>query len=94
MDLTQDRAYFAGIVTAAAKKVRKGEVRQVKTLGKGLKQLGQGIRIKQQEAEQYRKKDPGKVERLQKQVGILEHGSDHIQKAIHTLKGYKSVTVT
>ena len=95
----EDRAFYSMVVTGAAKKVHKGEVRntvlrQIKNLGKGTKQLGQGIHIKQNEIEEFKAQNPGKAVKLQKQVAIMQHGVGHIQKAIRILQEYKHVTVT
>jgi hypothetical protein len=74
--------------------VRNTVLRQVKALKKAQKLLGQGRDIKKDEIKEYQDKKPDKAEGLKEQVGIIEDGLKHLDKAIKELDKYKDTSVT
>lgn len=78
-------------------KVRKGDIRntvlrQIKNLNRSLNLLSQGITIKEKEMIEHKKR-PEKVNKLKKQVSIMNNGLRHIQRAVKKLEKYKDTKI-
>lgn len=89
------RSVFARAVHLA--RVHKGDIRntvlrQVKILQESASLLSQGMGIKSQEINEYRRKDPDKANHLRDQLAIISRGLKHIHEAISQLNKYKGTS--
>ena len=87
------RSVLAGQVVEKGN-VRNTVLRQIKNLRKTIDLLDQGREIKSKEISDFKEKKPEKANGLEKQVGIIEAGIQHLKKAVKELDKYKDTSVT
>jgi len=73
--------------------IRNTVLRQIKVLKKAYYLISRGKKIKEEEIEEYKEKNPGKVKKLKNQVSIMNKGLSRIKKAIEVLLKYKDTSV-
>jgi exonuclease VII small subunit len=75
-------------------KIRSFVLRSIRDLKQIVKGLEEGKKIKEEEVEEFKEKDPAKTKILRLQVRILEKGKSKIEEAIKELENYRKLKIT
>jgi hypothetical protein len=86
-------ALFTPIIEAVKKgDIRNTVLREIKVLEKACRLLDQGRGIKEDEVGEFKKTNPIKTRKLQKQIKIISQGLRHLGEALKALEKYKDTS--